>query len=606
MQTRKFIKMKKLSCVFLACLSIFSCVYAQSLSESKQTDYKMAALLQMIRLAYVDTVNLPNITEKGVIEMLKQLDPHSSYISAKDVAKSNEPLAGNFDGIGVSFQILKDTILVVDVISGGPSEKLGIMPGDKIVSIDGKNACGDSATNEFVFRNLRGVKGTIVNVGILRRNSKGVLMYEIVRDKIPINSVDTYFMVDDKIGYIRLDRFSRTSLEEVNVALKYLLSEGMQSLIFDLRGNMGGFLDVAVDLADLFLPEGKLVVYMKGKAQPLTEFKTKTKGLFTTGELVVLIDEGSASASEIVAGAIQDWDRGTIVGRRSFGKGLVQRPLDLPDQSNVRLTTARYYTPSGRFIQKPYNDGLDSYFSDIMNRYAHGEMLNPDSVKMPDSLKYYTNGKRVVYGGGGIMPDVFTPVDTQRVSDYYVELRRKNILNNYVMDFLEKNRASYMEKYPTFESFDQGVSLNDPFITDFEAYAVKEGVVKKNMKIEKAEYFLKQLMDEMKKDSTLKEAQNYSEYMQKVLWSNEKMQEYLFKTALEEDSVQVKATEISNLYIQMQLKALLARNLYNISSYFQVMKSMDKGYLQAVAILQNKKGGSHLQPSSKSKKTKKK
>lgn len=562
---------------------------AQEPTETQKNEQKMAHLMQLVRYMYVDPIEMTPITEKGIVEMLKQLDPHSVYISAKDVAKANEPLVGNFDGIGVSFQILKDTIVIVDVISGGPSEKLGIMAGDKIIQIDSLKCTGDSATTDFVFRHLRGKKGTKVEVTILRKGSSKELVYTIVRDKIPINSVDTYFMENKQTAYIRLDRFAKTTMDEIRNAVTDLKKQGMQNLILDLRGNSGGYLDVAVQLADEFLDDKKLVVYMEGKAQPKQEFFASKQGAFEKGKLVVMIDEGSASASEIVSGAVQDWDRGVVVGRRSFGKGLVQRPFDLPDGSNVRLTTARYYTPSGRCIQKPYEDGLDSYYSDVMNRYTHGEMLHPDSVKLPDSLKYKTENQRIVYGGGGIMPDVFIPVDTQRISDYYVDLRRNNILNNFVMDLMDKNRKELLTKYPDFATFKAEFKTDSNFMKEFEMYAEKAGVTHKNMKAEKANYYLKQMLDEMTKDSTLAQSQNYEEYMQKVVWSPEKIQEYLVKKAKEEDKVQAEATQRSEEYIQAQLKALIARNLFGINYYYQIIKDIDDGYKRALEVVEDKR-----------------
>ncbi|MDR0763530.1 MAG: S41 family peptidase, partial [Bacteroidales bacterium] len=359
---------------FFIVLSQAQTVAQQPSEKSFKQQQKMQNVLQLIDFMFVDVTNLEPLVEKATVEMLKQLDPHSVYLSQKDVERANEPLVGNFDGIGVSFQVFNDTITIVDVIAEGPSEKLGILPGDKIVQIDSLSATGDSATTNFVFKHLRGKKGTHVIVHIKRGGINDVLVYDIVRDKIPIYSVDTYFMEDSETGYLRLDRFARNSMGEIRKALEELKAQGMKNLILDLRGNSGGFMDVAVDLADEFLSAGKMVVYMQGKATRKEEFKSTARGSFESGRLVVMIDEGSASASEIVSGAVQDHDRGLIVGRRSFGKGLVQRPYDLTDKSQIRLTVARYYTPSGRSIQKPYTDGLGAYYSDIMNRYRHGEM----------------------------------------------------------------------------------------------------------------------------------------------------------------------------------------------------------------------------------------
>jgi carboxyl-terminal processing protease len=555
--------------------------------EAIEQERKMQNVLQLIDYAYVDATDLAPLVEKATVEILKQLDPHSVYISAKDVEKANEPLVGNFDGIGVAFQIFNDTVTIVDVIAGGPSEKLGILPGDKIVRIDTLSAIGDSATTSFVFRHLRGKKGTHVMVYIKRGGVKELLSYDIVRDKIPIYSVDTYFMEDDQTGYLRLDRFSRTSMEEIRKALTDLRNQGMQNLILDLRGNSGGFMDVAVDLADEFLSAGKMVVYMQGKAAPKEEFKSTNKGSFESGRLVVMIDESSASASEIVAGAVQDWDRGLIVGRRSFGKGLVQRPFDLTDKSNIRLTIARYYTPSGRSIQKPYKDGLGAYYSDIMNRYKHGEMLNPDSVKIADSMKYYTAGKRVVYGGGGIMPDLFIPVDTQRISDYYVDLLRKGTLNKFVMQMMDDDRKKLLKKYRDFKSFQENFKTDDVFMDEFYAFAKKEGVERKNWKKDKALTYIRDMVNEMVKDTTLDNAETYQEYAERVLWSNKKMEEYLQKKAREEDERQKESVAHSDEYLQAQLKALIARNLYGMRYYYESIKNIDEGYKIALRTIRN-------------------
>jgi carboxyl-terminal processing protease len=557
----------------------------QQSEKSIKQEQKMMNVLQLIDYAYVERTDLEPLVEKATVEILKKLDPHSVYISAKDVERANEPLVGNFDGIGVAFQIVNDTVTIVEVIMGGPSEKLGIMPGDKIVRIDSINATGDSATNNFVFSHLRGKKGTLVKVYIKRNGVREAMVYDIIRDKIPIYSVDAYFMEDDEIGYLRLDRFSRTSMGEIQTALEELKKQGMKNLILDLRGNSGGFMDVSVDLADEFLSEGKMVVYMEGKATPREEYKSTSKGSFEKGRLVVMIDEGSASASEIVSGAVQDWDRGIVVGRRSFGKGLVQRPFDLVDKSQIRLTIANYYTPSGRSIQKPYSDGLGAYYADIMNRHKHGEMLNPDSVKIADSMKYYTAGKRVVYGGGGIMPDIFIPIDTQRVSDYYVDLMRKGIINKFVMEKIDGGRKQLMKEYSDFKSFQNSFQPN---MDEFYAFAEKEGVKRRIFKQDKASRLVKEMLDEMLKDTTLNEVSDYEEYVEKVLWTNDKMQEFLQDKAQKEDNIQEESAVRSDEYLQAQLKAMFARNLYGMRYYYESVKDMDEGYKIAVKTINNK------------------
>ena len=439
---------------------------------------KYNAAMQLINYAYVDTINEARLVEKAIIETLQELDPHSVYISKKDVKRANEPLEGNFDGIGVQFEIIKDTISVVHAIPGGPSERLGIFSGDKIVKIDGEVVVGKKITNQFVLDHLRGKRGTTVDVSIFRRGKKDLIDFTITRDKIPITSIDAAYMIKPGIGYINLNKFAQTSMQEFNEAVTLLNAKGMKSMILDLRNNSGGYMGTSIELSDEFLGPGKLIVYTQGRQAQREDFYSSSKGRFESGKLVVMINENSASASEIVSGAIQDWDRGIIVGRRSFGKGLVQRPFQLPDSSQIRLTTARYYNPSGKCIQKSYADGIDKYYEDFSIRMKHGELIHPDSIKFPDSLKYYTSKKRVVYGGGGIMPDVFIPWDSTPISDYYLELRRKNIVNSFVGDYVDKCRKSLKTNYPDFASFDKSFIIDDAFMVDFFAYAEKEGVKK--------------------------------------------------------------------------------------------------------------------------------
>jgi len=439
---------------------------------------KYNAAMQLINYAYVDTVNEARLVEKSIVETLKELDPHSVYISKKDVQKANEPLEGNFDGIGVQFEILKDTISVVHAIPGGPSEQLGIMSGDKIVKIDGETVVGKKITNQFVLDHLRGKRGTKVKVSIFRKGKKELIDFTITRDKIPINSIDAAYMIRPGIGYINLNKFAQTSMQEFIESVTLLKSRGMKDLILDLRNNSGGYMGTAIELSDEFLGPGKLIVYTQGRNAQREDFYSTARGLVETGKLVIMINENSASASEIVSGAIQDWDRGIIVGRRSFGKGLVQRPFQLPDSSQIRLTTARYYNPSGKCIQKPYADGIDKYYQDFSNRMKHGELIHPDSIKFPDSLKFYTSKKRVVYGGGGIMPDVFIPWDSTPISDYYLDLRRKNVTGTFIGDYVDKNRKILQTSYPEFSSFDKNFLIDDAFMADFFTYAEKEGVKK--------------------------------------------------------------------------------------------------------------------------------
>ena len=456
-----------------------------SLAQTQKQDpragvQKYNTAMQLIKLAYVDTTNEAKLVEKAIIETLKELDPHSVYISKNDVQKANEPLEGNFDGIGVQFEILKDTIAVVHSIPGGPSERLGIMSGDKIIKIEGQGVTGKKITNQFVLDHLRGKRGTKVTVSIFRKGKKGLTDFTITRDKIPINSIDAAYIISPGIGYINLNKFAQTSVQEFTDAVTKLNAQGMKSMILDLRNNSGGYMGTAIDLSDEFLGQGKIIVYTQGVHSPREDYYSTPRGLFQSGKLVVMVNENSASASEIVSGAIQDWDRGIIVGRRSFGKGLVQRPFTLPDSSIIRLTTARYYNPSGKCIQKSYAEGIDKYYEDFGNRYKHGELIHADSIKFPDSLKFYTSKKRVVYGGGGIMPDVFIPWDSTPISEYYLELRRKNVINTFVSDYVDKSRKTLQAAYPGFPSYDKGFQVDSAFMDSFFAHAEKEGVKKDN------------------------------------------------------------------------------------------------------------------------------
>jgi carboxyl-terminal processing protease len=438
--------------------------------------FKFGQLLNYLDRFYVDSVNENKLTEDAIVEVLKELDPHSSYLTAKEVKEMNEPLQGNFEGIGVTFNILNDTIFIIGTIPGGPSEKIGVMAGDKIIDIDGKNVAGIKITNEGVFSKLRGTKGTKVTISVLRRYVKGLIDFTITRDKIPIFSIEASYMINSETGYIKLRRFAQTTSKEFETAMDTLKSKNMKNLILDLTDNGGGYLNEAVDLADQFLGNNKLIVYTKGLHMKKTEYHAEVPGLFEKGKLVVLIDEGSASASEILAGAIQDWDRGIIVGRRSFGKGLVQNQYPLQDGSVLRLTIARYYTPSGRLIQKPYNKGTDEYEKDLINRYKKGEYVHEDSIHFPDSLKFYTLiDKRTVYGGGGIMPDFFVPLDTTGYSDYYRDIIRQGIVNKFVLNYIDQNRKSIKSNYPNIGTYVKNFNV-EPVLTSLIAYAEKEGV----------------------------------------------------------------------------------------------------------------------------------
>lgn len=400
---------------------------------------RLKEVLGYIEDEYVDTVNTKQIINEGINGMLAKLDPHSVYIAQEDVAIANAQLEGGFQGIGVEFQIIEDTICVVAAISGGPSESLGIRSGDKIVNVDGKSVAGIGITTEQVFKKLRGEKGTKVKVSIKRKGLKKLLEYTITRDQIATHSVDSHYMIDKEIGYIKISKFGENTYDEFKDALTDLKKLGMKKLLLDLRDNPGGYLDKATKIADEFLSANKLIVYTDGKGSKYdSKSYAESGGDFETGAIIVLVNEGSASASEIVSGSLQDNDRALIVGRRTFGKGLVQRPIDLSDGSELRLTISKYYTPSGRCIQKPFSE---DYEEDLVKRYKHGEFYHADSIKLNDTLKFKTKSGRIVYGGGGIMPDVFIPRDTSMHSAFLGELYSKNIIREVALNYITDNKS---------------------------------------------------------------------------------------------------------------------------------------------------------------------
>jgi len=452
-------KIKELGLLFVGIVVFSFGVLAQDVNSETRKFNKM---LSLIDATYVDSVALDDLVEVAIINMLKELDPHSVYISAEEIEKMKEPLEGSFEGIGVQFRIMDDTLLVVGVISGGPSEKVGILTGDRIVKVDDENIAGMGIDNDGVAKRLRGKKGTQVVVEVIRRNEKKPLVFNITRDKIPIYSIDASYITKDNIGYVKLNKFAKTTKEELDSVFAMFVKAGVKDIILDLTGNTGGYLDKAVSLCDEFMQNDKLIVYTEGVNMPRTDYKSTKDGRFYRGKLIVLVDEGSASASEIVSGALQDWDRGVIVGRRTFGKGLVQREMPLTDGSAVRLTIARYYTPTGRLIQKPYVEGYDEYADDLTTRYLHGEFSNRDSIVFADSLKFETLVyKKTVYGGGGIMPDDFIPIDTTLRSDYHVELLRKGVLFTFVSRYVDQNRSMLKSKYPDIETFKTNFVADD-------------------------------------------------------------------------------------------------------------------------------------------------
>ncbi len=501
---------------------------AQQASTTATTD-KFNTLLYYIEQMYVDTVNSEQLVEHAIRGLLQELDPHSVYISKEDLAAANEPLQGNFEGIGVQFNILKDTIFVVNPIPGGPSEKLGIMAGDKIVTVDGENVAGIGIKNSDVMRLLKGPKGTVVSVGIKRKGSRKLLDFDIRRDKIPIYSVDASYMIDEQTGYVKVNRFAKTTMKELRDALIKLKGSGMETLVLDLQGNGGGLLNTAIEMADEFLSDNRLLVYTEGRSFPKDETYSRRPGLFEKGRLVVLIDEGSASASEIVAGAVQDWDRGLIIGRRSFGKGLVQRPVQLPDGSAVRLTVQKYYTPSGRCIQKPYEEGFEAYQSEKYKRFETGELLSLENFELPDSLRYTTNiKKRTVYGGGGIMPDIFVPIDTSNASEYFSSMLRKGTINQFVIEYVDRNRAELLSIYPSADDFVNGFTVERELEQMLVGFAAKEGI-------------------------------EYDE----TDWNT------------------------SKFAIDTRLKALIGRNLYDYDVFYRVINVLNPAYMQAVRVLKD-------------------
>lgn len=439
---------------------------------------KYGQVLFYLNNYYLDTLNNNNVTDQAIKSLISTLDPHSSYISAKDVKAMNEPLEGNFDGVGIEFAIIRDTLTVASPISGGPSERVGIRAGDKIVEIDGNNVASNGISNDMVFKYLRGPKGTKVKLNIVRRGVAELLVFDVIRDKIPINSVDAAYQAAPGVVYIKLSRFAANSAQEIISSILNLDMGHVKGFILDLRGNSGGFLGTAMEISNFFLSSGQTIVYTEGMKAPKMTESAKGNGFYKKGLLAVLVDENSASASEIVAGAVQDWDRGVIIGRKTFGKGLVQQMLPLNDGSQLRLTVARYHTPSGRVIQSPYEVGSSQlYYKAIIDRYERGESFNRDSIHFPDSLKYKTLIKgRTVYGGGGIMPDIFIPADTSAYTNYYAQLIRKGIVLDFMNDFSDKNRKSFKVKYDSFDSFNTKFVVEESVKESLIAFAQDRGL----------------------------------------------------------------------------------------------------------------------------------
>lgn len=516
--------MKKLGLMVGLMICLFTAQAQNKLLDSPSRKLQLAEFA--IANLYVDKVDEDKLVENAIVGMLEQLDPHSTYSDPEEVRKLNEPLQGNFDGIGIQFNMVTDTLFVIQPVSGGPSEKVGILAGDRIIEVNDTVIAGVKMNTEEVMRRLRGKKGTKVDVKVMRRGVKELLPFTIKRDKIPVYSLDAAYMVDGSIGYIRVSRFAATTGQEFTDALHRLQKQGMKDLILDLQGNGGGYLNAAIELCDQILGKQELIVYTEGRRNPRSEFSAKGDGDFCEGRLIVLVDEYSASASEIVTGAIQDWDRGIVVGRRTFGKGLVQRPIDLPDGSMIRLTVARYYTPSGRCIQKPY-ESIEQYNKDLIDRYNRGEMVSADSIHFPDSLKTQTlKLKRTVYGGGGIMPDYFVPIDTTMYTDYYLALRDKGAIVQMNLKLVDAHRSEWMKKYKNFGKFNRDFEVTDGMLQDLIGLGKELGAV-------------------------------YDEIQ--------------YKTALP--------------LIKTQMKALIARDLWDMSEYFQVINTLNNSMKKAVELL---------------------
>ncbi len=503
-------------------------------NATQEATKKFGTLLSMLDRLYVDSINVEELVEGAIVKMLEELDPHSIYFSEEDLKEANEPLDGSFEGVGVQFNIFKDTIMVVSPITGGPSEKLGILAGDRIVQVEDEYVAGVGVTNKDVIRLLKGPKGSVVKVFIMRDGEKNLLEFNIVRDKIPIFSVMAAHMVDDEIGYIKVSRFAKTTIAELRTALSELNSQGMKDLILDLQGNGGGMLRTAINMSDEFLKEDKLIVYTEGRAFPRDDTFTSYEGLFENGRLVILMDGGSASASEIVAGAVQDWDRGLIVGRRSFGKGLVQRPINLGDGSAIRMTVQKYYTPAGRCIQKSYDEGVEAYRLEKYDRIESGELLSMDSLDLPDSLKYFTRiKKRTVYGGGGIIPDVFVPIDTSSNSESFRTLLRKGLMSKYALEFVDNNRTKIEADYPTEDEFVAHYKITDEEIKIFRTWAEMQGTEESPIEISEEDW------------------------------------------------------EVSGNSITLRLKAFLGRNVYEQSTFYRIIGDLNESIQEAVKILKD-------------------
>ncbi|MCF8276436.1 MAG: S41 family peptidase [Flavobacteriales bacterium] len=546
--------MRRLSGLVLGLALVATSALAQR-TIKEEYKLKFDDVLNLIETKYVDHPDYEMLVDEAIVGMVKELDPHSEYMTAEEYEKMNEPLSGNFEGIGVQFNILHDTIAVVSPISGGPSEKLGIRSGDKIVEIEDTVVAGIGITNGDVIAKLRGDKGTKVRVKIYRRGVSELVEYTIVRDKIPIFSLDASYMLTPEVGYIKLNRFAQTTMDEFAEAMNELIPLGMKHLVLDLRGNSGGYLNTAIELSDEFLDDKKLIVYTEGVSNPKRDYFATSQGRFEKGKLVVLIDEGSASASEIVSGAIQDHDRGLIIGRRSFGKGLVQRPFKLRDGSTLKLTTARYYTPAGRCIQRPYEEGNEEYRKEGQRRRDNGELFSMDSIHVDDHQEFLTDNKRKVYGGGGILPDIFIPLDTSENSDFLRDLLSRGLFYQYINEYVDTHRDELAKTYPDFETFEAKFDLDGKFLDDFFAFAEKELKPKAKDTTDAVAAVEKPTDDAEEKDFATRKAEGM---------------------------------EASGKIIRTRLKALLARTLWQTEAFYRVFNAEDDAVLKALESIDDK------------------
>jgi carboxyl-terminal processing protease len=523
----------------------------QDTGKKAQPEDKFTEIMGLVRNYYTDTVNEEKITEDAIQKALEDLDPHSSYVPAKDVKRSEEPLVGNFDGIGITFQVLKDTIMVLEVIPSGPSEKVGLLAGDKIIKVDDSIVAGIKIGNEGVIKKLRGPKGTKVTVSIMRHSERNLIDFTITRDKIPIYSLTASYIAQPGVGYVRIERFAATTMQEFATAVDKLRSQGMKDLILDLQGNVGGYLYTAIDLCNQFLGDNELIVYTQGVHSPYYPYYSNNHGMFKEGKVVVMIDEGSASAAEILSGCLQDNDRALLVGRRTFGKGLVQKPFTLSDGSEVKLTTAHYFTPSHRCIQKSYASGNKEYREDYKERLESGELFGTDTFKYADTVKYHTLNGRVEHGGGGIMPDYFVPYDTSMNSTLFNQLVRKGIENKFCLDYVDKNRQALTAAYPTGDNFYTNFVVDNNILAQYWAAAVVDSAIKllpgTNPKAFD-DYF-----PAVKNDSASNFAKDYAK---------------------------------SEILIKARLKATIGRNLFDVGMFYRVINStLNNVYAEALKAI---------------------